>query len=143
MPGVGYMLSARHVMHMSLGGCSVSCLARPGGLPTLPANLPLHSAQLKRLQPHASCPALLPLPSNVQMAAQLAAFPLAVAGMRVQASQLHAPGGVVLVGDAAHGVTPRTGGQMCSAGNEGFLSARGPGAAGTVEQCMLLFMPCG
>lgn len=45
----------------------------------------------------------------LQMASQLAAFPLAVAGMRVQASQLHAPGGVVLIGDAAHGVTPRTG----------------------------------
>ncbi len=53
--------------------------------------------------------AAIPLHAPMQMAAQLAAFPLAVAGMRVHASQLHAPGGLVLIGDAAHGVTPRTG----------------------------------
>lgn len=69
-----------------------------------------------------TCPSTLSTPASqpmlprtltpslpLQMAAQLAAFPLAVAGMRVQASQLHAPGGIALIGDAAHGVTPRTG----------------------------------
>lgn len=63
----------------------------------------------------------------MQMAAQLAAFPLAVAGMRVQASQLHAPGGLVLIGDAAHGVTPRTG--VCAHATAGMLACNGRSAA--------------
>lgn len=54
---------------------------------------------------------LPPPPPALQIAAQLAEAPLAMAGMRVRCSQLHAPS-LVLVGDAAHGVTPRTGNGM-------------------------------
>lgn len=41
---------------------------------------------------------------HLQMASQLQPAPLAVAGMRVHASQLHAPN-VCFIGDAAHGVS--------------------------------------
>lgn len=41
---------------------------------------------------------------HLQMASQLQPGPLAVAGMRVHASQLHAPN-VCFIGDAAHGVS--------------------------------------
>ncbi len=49
----------------------------------------------------------VPCPSahfRLQIASQLEAAPLAVAGMRVHASQLHAPS-LVLLGDAGHGVS--------------------------------------
>ncbi|KAL4420770.1 hypothetical protein ABPG75_010426 [Micractinium tetrahymenae] len=48
------------------------------------------------------------------MAAQMAAAPAAQAGALVHASQLHGPA-LLLVGDAGHGVTPRTGNGMNAA----------------------------
>ena len=51
---------------------------------------------------------------SVQMAAQLAVRPLYDTGMQVHASQLHAPG-VVLLGDAGHAVSPATSNGMNSA----------------------------
>lgn len=50
--------------------------------------------------------------------------PAAVAGMRVRCSQLHAPGGLVLIGDAGHGVSPRTGNGMNSALEDAALLDR-------------------
>lgn len=48
-----------------------------------------------------TCPSAASFP---QIAAQMAAAPLAVAGMRVHASQLHAPS-CLFLGDAGHGVS--------------------------------------
>ena len=49
-----------------------------------------------------------------EIVSQLAVAKLATSGHRLTASQLHAPG-LVLVGDAGHGVTPRTGNGMNAA----------------------------
>lgn len=55
-----------------------------------------------------------------QAARQLATAKLATGGHRLTASQLHAPG-LVLVGDAGHGITPRTGNGMNAALEDGQL----------------------
>ncbi|KAL4425223.1 hypothetical protein ABPG75_009239 [Micractinium tetrahymenae] len=67
-----------------------------------------HAAFLARRFPTLPPEWLLP------MATQLAEHPLWTAGARVHAPQLHGPG-LLLVGDAGHGVTPRTGNGMNAA----------------------------
>ena len=57
------------------------------------------------------------------MAAQLSRKPVTLGGVRVRCSQLHAPG-IVLVGDAGHGVTPKTGNGMNSALEDSALLSR-------------------
>ena len=54
------------------------------------------------------------------LASQLAERRLHPAGVRVHASQLHAPG-LVLLGDAGHGVTPRTGNGMNAAMEDAWV----------------------
>lgn len=53
-------------------------------------------------------PAALLLPTCLQMASQLAVNPQVAAGTRVSVTQLHGPA-LVLLGDAGHSITPRTG----------------------------------
>ncbi|EFN55569.1 hypothetical protein CHLNCDRAFT_134054 [Chlorella variabilis] len=64
-----------------------------------------------------------------EMAAQLAVRPLYDTGMQVHASQLHAPG-VVLLGDAGHAVSPATSNGMNSALEDALVLSQALEACG-------------
>jgi kynurenine 3-monooxygenase len=114
-------LPAEWVTEVRLGGVAAGSLCLPAVDP--PQQCLSLSAVLRiccALTP--GCPAALSHPSlpRLQMSAQLAAHPLAVSGMQVTTTQLHGPS-LLLVGDAGHGVTPRTGNGMNAALEDAWL----------------------